>query len=133
MNYTHIKTERLIINNLLIVDDETGITECLSDILEINGKFDHIFTANSGEEALSILQKQHISVIVTDVNMPSMTGPELVDQVVSGNYSFVNNPKKIFYLTGNFKNQENLCQKNVTGLIMKPIENFSDFQDILLA
>lgn len=121
--------------NLLLVDDELDLLESLSDILDIDGKFNKIYTAGSAKEALELLKKQHIDVMVTDVNMPSMTGPELVKEVINNykNYNFLNIPKKIFYLTGNIGNQDILCIKCVDEILLKPVSNYDLFQEKLLA
>jgi len=41
-----------------------------------------IFTAESGKEALAILRKENIGLIITDQRMPEMTGVELLERIV---------------------------------------------------
>jgi signal transduction histidine kinase len=60
--------------SILYVDDE------LDNLLVFEAAFeDHftIFTANSGKEALEILEKDPIPVVVADQRMPGMSGAEL--------------------------------------------------------
>lgn len=61
--------------SLLIVDDEPAMVKIASKMLKKQGY--KIFTANSGLEALSILESETIDLIVTDVIMPNMDGYEL--------------------------------------------------------
>ncbi|MEG2740393.1 response regulator transcription factor [Clostridium sp.] len=62
-------------NNILVVDDEKEIRE----LLEINLKNEgyNVFKAEGGEEALEILNKEKIHLMVLDVMMPGMNGLEV--------------------------------------------------------
>lgn len=66
-------------NNILVVDDEKE----LRDLLEINLKNEgyNVFKASSGEEALEILDREEINLIVLDVMMPDMDGLEVCKRV----------------------------------------------------
>ncbi len=59
---------------ILIVDDEKMMTELLSDHLRDCGY--EAITANSGREAIELLQKK-LDLIILDINMPDMDGLEL--------------------------------------------------------
>ncbi len=60
---------------ILLVDDEPEILFSLRGLLR--REFD-LHTAQSGAEALDILRRQPIHVIMTDQRMPEMTGIELL-------------------------------------------------------
>ena len=62
-------------NNILVVDDENEIRE----LLEINLKNEgyNVFKAKCGEEALEILDKEEIHLMVLDIMMPGMDGLEV--------------------------------------------------------
>jgi len=66
---------------VLIVDDEDLILTMGRTILSSYGY--HVLTANSGQKALEIINKQdpEVELMVTDLVMPLMSGRELVDQV----------------------------------------------------
>lgn len=66
-------------NNILVVDDEKE----LRDLLEINLKNEgyNVFKASSGEEALEILDREEINLIVLDIMMPDMDGLEVCKRV----------------------------------------------------
>jgi len=65
--------------SLLVVDDEEPIRNALKKFLTQQG-YD-VATAASGEDALRILQRQKISVLLLDVRMPGKSGIDLVPQV----------------------------------------------------
>lgn len=64
---------------LLIVDDETDLADLAKNVLSAQGY--RVLTANDGEQALAILGKEAVDLIVSDVIMPNMSGYELVSQV----------------------------------------------------
>jgi len=63
-------------NNILFVDDEVHILKAIKRGLYTESY--NKFFASSGDEALDIMQKEDIHVIVTDMKMPRMTGLELL-------------------------------------------------------
>lgn len=64
--------------NVLYVDDEQ--TNLFSFKASFRRDF-NVLTANSGEEALKLMETEKIHVIVSDQRMPGMTGIELLQQV----------------------------------------------------
>ena len=65
---------------LLVVDDEESIRNALRRFLAQQGY--EVATAASGEEALAVLQRQRITGMLLDVNMPGISGVELVPQIM---------------------------------------------------
>ena len=64
---------------ILIVDDEEGLREGLSKLLEGEGYA--VLSAETGEEALQVLQQSHIDLVLTDMRMPGMDGIELLKKI----------------------------------------------------
>ncbi len=60
---------------ILIVDDEEAITNLMTLVFSREGY--EVKTAENGEQALKIIQKENIHVIITDLNMPEMNGIKL--------------------------------------------------------
>ncbi len=58
--------------NIMVADDDKDIVEVLTRILEQEDY--HIYQASNGIEALEILQKQEIQLVLLDVMMPKMNG-----------------------------------------------------------
>jgi putative two-component system response regulator len=65
---------------LLVVDDEEPIRNALRRFLLQQGY--EVATAADGEEALAVLQRQKITGMLLDVNMPGIKGVDLVPQVM---------------------------------------------------
>ncbi|MED3572841.1 response regulator transcription factor [Cytobacillus praedii] len=66
--------------NILIVDDEKAIVKMLELMLKKEG-FQHIYRAHSGSEALEIVEKQNIDIIILDVMLPDCSGFELCPKI----------------------------------------------------
>ena len=62
--------------NILLVDDHAPFRDSLAKIL--GGAGFRVFPASDGEEALDILRKELIHLILTDLKMPKMDGVELL-------------------------------------------------------
>ena len=63
---------------ILIVDDEPGARQSLEVILEDDF---HALTAESGHEALEIVQKEHVDLVLLDIHMPEMDGLEVLRKI----------------------------------------------------
>lgn len=67
--------------NILIVDDEPLICEGLNNLLASSGiNIGTIFTAHSGYEALDCLRMEEVDLLVTDIQMGTMSGIELMQE-----------------------------------------------------
>lgn len=64
---------------ILFVDDETSVLNALRRFLR-KEKYQTLF-AGSGKEALDILEKESVDILVTDLRMPEMGGLELIYEV----------------------------------------------------
>jgi len=65
--------------NILVADDDKNTRTLLKAVLETENY--NVYTAHNGIEALSVLDKNHIDLIVLDVMMPEMDGYELTEQL----------------------------------------------------
>ena len=72
MNYSKLR--------ILIVDDMSIMRTILKALL-INMGVTDILEANNGEMALETLQKNKVDLILSDWNMPKMTGIELLRKI----------------------------------------------------
>jgi signal transduction histidine kinase len=66
-------------HTILVVDDQTDTLESVRKLLEHEGH--RVRTAESGAEALDIVQQHDIDVIIVDYFMPRMTGAAFVEKV----------------------------------------------------
>ena len=63
-------------HKVLVVDDEPTITELLKDALSREPNI--ILSAGSAEEALSMLAREQVDVVISDERMPGMLGSEFL-------------------------------------------------------
>lgn len=65
--------------SLMIVDDSAAIRTVTKRIVRRTEiKFEEILEADSGKEALEKLRVSPVDIILCDINMPEMNGPELL-------------------------------------------------------
>jgi DNA-binding NtrC family response regulator len=65
-------------DKVLIVCDNPEFLGILKEGLQkYEGQFE-VLTASGGEEAIEVLKREHVSVLVTDLVMPRVDGPELL-------------------------------------------------------
>ncbi len=77
--------------NLLIIDDQELITDRISILLA--DYTDKVFTATDGKIGIEILNKNQIHCVICDINMPDMTGVDILKKIRADN----NNVPFIFY------------------------------------
>jgi PAS domain S-box-containing protein len=68
---------------VLLVDDEADVRELIRDILEVHGY--HVIEVRDPEAALARIEQgsEPVHLILTDVQMPGMSGPALVDRLAA--------------------------------------------------
>jgi CheY-like chemotaxis protein len=64
---------------ILIAEDERDIRDLIAFTLRFAGY--EVLTANNGEEAVAMTQKELPDLVLTDVRMPKMTGYEACKQI----------------------------------------------------
>ena len=64
---------------ILLVEDNNIIRTQVSDGL--SRIFDTVFVAEDGAEALKVLDKIYIDVVISDINMPNIDGIELIKEI----------------------------------------------------
>lgn len=69
---------------ILVVEDDPSTRKLMEAIL-LSEQFEPILAGN-GEEALGILEKQHIDLMITDLMMPGMDGYMLTEQLRDAGY-----------------------------------------------
>ncbi|MCK5124615.1 MAG: response regulator [candidate division Zixibacteria bacterium] len=66
--------------SILLVDDSESMLKALTRVFKYSENHE-LFTALDGKGALDILGSQSIDLIITDENMPNMSGTELLNTV----------------------------------------------------
>ncbi|MBF0379974.1 MAG: response regulator [Magnetococcales bacterium] len=100
---------------ILLVDDEATIVNALRSELSLQSHT--VFTANSGKEALTLLEEQKIDILITDLNMPGMNGLELLTSA-----SKIQDEIQTIVLTGfgDMKNAIEAVNRGAAGYMLKP-------------
>lgn len=108
-----------MLKRILFVDDETQILRAITRLF-IDTEYE-VLTAESGADALEILESEKVDVIVSDMKMPKMTGYELLSQVKK------RFPNIVRIILSGFSDERivfDALQKNIAKLyILKPWEN----------
>jgi len=65
---------------ILVVDDFDTMTHIIRNLL-IDLGYSQILTAKNGLQACQVLENNHVDLIISDWNMPKMTGIELLRKV----------------------------------------------------
>jgi CheY-like chemotaxis protein len=65
---------------VLVVDDQSAIVDTVTELLKLSGYT--VLCATDPREALRIAMSQHVDLLLTDVVMPVLNGPELARLVL---------------------------------------------------
>ncbi|MEO1927290.1 MAG: response regulator [Nautiliaceae bacterium] len=108
--------------SVLVVDDDESILEQMNKLLS-NFSFKNIYLSVNGEEAIKILQENHIDIVITDLKMPRMDGIELTEFIKN-----LNKDISVIIITAYTQTEDliNLIKIGVDGFLVKPIilDNF---------
>jgi class 3 adenylate cyclase/AmiR/NasT family two-component response regulator len=97
--------------NVLYVDDEENNLTSFRAALR---RYYNIFTAQSGEEGMEIVNKNDIHVIVTDQRMPNMTGVQFLQHIPD-------EPDNIRMILTGFSDMEAIIEAINTGKVYRYI------------
>ena len=70
---------------ILVVEDDKNLRKLIVTWLE-KANFS-VFDIKNGEEALELMDRQYVDLIVTDIMMPEMNGYELIKELRDANYN----------------------------------------------
>jgi len=104
--------------NVLIVDDFATMRRIIKGVLKQLG-FSNLIEAEDGESALKELRKEKIGLIVSDWNMPNMTGLDLL-KAVRADSNLKNIPFLMVTAEGQKENVIQAVQAGVSNYIVKP-------------
>jgi two-component system chemotaxis response regulator CheY len=66
-------------SDILVVDDSAAIRKILQRVLRQTGmSIRTIYEAGDGQQALEVLKAQQIALVLSDINMPTMDGLQLL-------------------------------------------------------
>ena len=89
---------------ILFVDDEPLILEAMQRMLSHMRRDWEMRFANSGEEALRMLEESPADVVVSDMRMPHMNGAEFLNEVMR------RHPRTVRFILSGFSDMELIIQ-----------------------
>jgi DNA-binding response OmpR family regulator len=111
-------------NTLLIVEDNASLQNYLKLILEEKYQ---IVTANNGVEALEVLEKNKVNLIISDIMMPIMDGYALLKELKENN-QYRSIPVIMLTAKADKEDKLNALRIGVDDYLLKPFD-----EDELLA
>lgn len=108
-------------HQILLVDDEPYVVDDLSISLPwAEMGFEQVHKAYSGYEALELLQRHPIDIVVTDINMPEISGIELIASI-RNRWKHI----RVVMLTGyaEFEYARKAIEEQASAYLLKPIAN----------
>ncbi len=108
----------------LIVDDEDEVRWILKKLLEKNNYT--TLEAKTGEEAIGLIEKSFIDIVILDLRMPGISGLDTLEKILS-----IDSDIKVIILTAlnNVKLAVEAIKKGAFDYFVKPIDN----DELLLA
>lgn len=79
---------------VLIAEDQTMILGALAALLDIESDFEVVGQARTGPEALALAERHKPDVLLTDIEMPGLTGLDVAAELRARN-----NPARVIILT----------------------------------
>lgn len=109
--------------NILVIDDEKNQREMLKGFLAKKGY--HTLIAGNAQDALSLIKREHVDMVLTDFQMPGMSGQELLVEIKKINPSLL---VVIFTAYGTVERAVTAMKSGAYDYLTKPI----DLQELLL-
>jgi two-component system response regulator FlrC len=103
--------------DILIVEDDMALSEALCDTLELDGY--RVLAANNGVDALSLLSKHDVGLVVSDVQMPVMDGLQLLQNL---RQKYEQLPVLLMTAYGNVPRAVEAIQAGAADYLIKPFE-----------
>jgi two-component system NtrC family response regulator len=100
---------------VLLIDDDLNLCKVLAYQLEKNGYT--VTTANNGEAGVSLFSKSDYDIVITDIQMPDMSGIDVLRKIRKDNEKVI-----IIIITahGSVENAIEACKLGATDYLTKP-------------
>ena len=105
---------------ILVVDDEPEIRQMVVDFLRDVEGYD-VVSANDGPQALELLAKEPFDLVLSDINMPGMSGLELLKNIKQ---KYENPPPVVMMITayGDAENYNKSMELGADDFLTKPLD-----------
>lgn len=103
--------------NILVIEDDVKLNKLFCTTLNYNGF--HAIPAGDGEEAMDVLDKEYIDLIISDIMMPGMDGYQFVESLRAAEYS---QPVLMITAKAGFEDKEKGFNLGIDDYMVKPID-----------
>jgi len=103
--------------NILIAEDDKNLLKLINEVLKNNGY--NPYGARNGKEALEIMDKVQIDLLITDIMMPDMDGYTLTKTLRESSYNL---PVLMITAKDSFKDKEKGFMVGTDDYMVKPID-----------
>ncbi len=106
--------------NVLIVDDSPSMRKVIRRVLLLSGfECDACLEAGDGLEALAVLARERVDIILTDINMPNMDGEALIERLAA-DPSLARLPVLVVSTDRSAERLERMLALGARGYVTKP-------------
>jgi two-component system, chemotaxis family, chemotaxis protein CheY len=106
--------------NVLIVDDSSSMRAIVKKTIQVSGfNIGEFLEAADGTEAIKILTHEWVDLVLTDINMPNMTGLELISEM-NKDEILKSIPVVMVTTEGREKRIQESLEMGASGYIKKP-------------
>lgn len=115
--------------NVLIVDDSAMMRAIIRRAVTLSGIEGLVHEAANGQEAMAVLETAPIDAVFTDINMPVMSGPELLRAMAGRDWDHIH--RIIVSTDGSAARREEVRDLKVRLYVEKPFSPEA-IRDVLL-
>jgi two-component system chemotaxis response regulator CheY len=107
---------------VLVIDDSPAMRSLIRRVIQVSGlEAGAVLEAGDGQEALELLEREWVDVILTDINMPRMNGEEFVRRAAASRLTR-GIPVIVISTDATAVRQEHLQALGVRGYLVKPFQ-----------
>lgn len=112
------KAENVVLPRILLVDDDENLLRLMT--IRLQGEGYQVNSAESGKEALRILNTNSFDAVLSDLRMPGLDGLSLFEEIVSLRRDI---PVILMTAHGTIQDAVEATQRGVFGFLTKPIDH----------
>lgn len=102
---------------ILVVEDDRNLQKLMETVLKNSGY--RVFVGKNGVEALDIIDRKHIDLMISDIMMPDMDGYSLVESLRQANYNL---PILLVTAKETFEDKRKGFHLGIDDYMVKPID-----------
>lgn len=103
--------------NILVAEDDEKLRRLICTVLEKSGY--RALAAADGEEALAIMDREYVDLLVADIMMPRLDGYQLISQLREAGYKL---PALIVTAKDSFPDKKQGFQAGADDYMVKPVD-----------